>query len=294
MIRSFNIQRYSVHDGNGIRTNIFLKGCPLHCAWCSNPESQRFELECTHTPSTCMGCKACVAVCPTGARSAIDALDKTKCLSCFKCEQICPTASRKVIGKDWDVDELVDEALKDLAFFSTSGGGITLSGGEPLSQPTATRKLAQALKRAGVHLAIETCGYAKWEEAEPILSLCDQILYDIKMIDPEKHREFTGVDNALILANARKAAQFDGEFVVRFPVIGGYNDDLTNVRATASFAAKIGATRIDLLPFHRFGENKYQKSGMKYNCHAHTPSDDEMGEYLAIAKSYGIPAKIGG
>jgi pyruvate formate lyase activating enzyme len=294
MLRLFNIQRYSVHDGRGIRTTVFLKGCPLRCAWCSNPESQRFGFENTFTPSTCIGCNRCVTACPTGALSAIDSFDPAKCTDCFECEQACPTASRKIIGRDWQIDDVVDEALKDSAFYKTSGGGVTLSGGEPLAQPAAALELAKALKRAGLHLAIETCGHAKWSDVEAVLSHCDQILFDLKMMDSAKHKEFTGVGNELILENVRKAAQLNKELIIRVPVIGGYNNDPENIRATAQFAAEIGAAELHLLPFHRFGENKYKKSGMEYHCTAHTPSDSEMNNLLQIVQSYKISAKIGG
>ena len=293
-IRLFNIQRYSVHDGDGIRTNIFLKGCPLKCKWCSNPESQRFFLENTYTPSSCMECQRCVDACPTGALSSVGEYDRDKCKFCFRCAKLCPTASRAFIGEDWDIDSIVDEVLKDRVFYTRSGGGVTITGGEPLAQSDKVAKLARALKKVGLHLAIETCGFVKWSKLEPVLSCCDQVLYDIKEMDDEKHLEFTGVSNTIILENARKAAKLDNELIIRVPVIGGYNDTPENIHAIAKFAADIGVNEINLLAFHRFGENKYEKSGMKYECKDHTPDDKEMQNFKEIIEKYGIETKIGG
>lgn len=219
---------------------------------------------------------------------------KEGCTQCFRCEAVCPTASIRRIGVDWEIDAVLEEILKDRAFYNASGGGVTLSGGEPLAQPEACLALARGVKQLGLHLAIETCGHAPWAAAEPILSLCDQILYDIKEIDPERHKRFTGVDNALILDNARKAAALDSEFVVRVPVIGGYNDSQDTIQAIAEFAAEIGAAELHLLPYHPLGENKYAKAGIQYECNAHTPSDCEMQALAEVARTCGVPVQIGG
>ncbi|MBT3278106.1 MAG: glycyl-radical enzyme activating protein [Phycisphaerales bacterium] len=293
-IRLFDIQRYSVHDGDGIRTNVFLKGCPLACKWCSNPESQSFAFEKTYNASTCMGCQRCVEVCPTGAMTLEGPQPKGTCTLCFRCEAACPTASIRRIGQDWSIDAVLEEVLKDSAFYTVSGGGVTLSGGEPLAQPEACGELAKAIKQLGLHLAIETCGYAPWAKAEPVYRLCDQILYDIKEIDPERHKRFTGVDNALILDNARKAAALESEFIVRVPVIGDYNDSQDTIQDIAEFAAEIGAEAIHLLPFHQLGENKYHRAGLQYTCNAYTPDDEMMRELADVASSCGIPVQIGG
>jgi pyruvate formate lyase activating enzyme len=184
--------------------------------------------------------------------------------------------------------------LKDYRFFKASGGGVTITGGEPLSQPVAAERLAAEIKKVGLSLAIETCGYAAWENAKKVFEHCDQILFDIKEIDPAKHKKFTGVDNALILSNARKAAKMDSQFVVRFPLIGGYNDTDENVLATAKFAAEIGADQVHLLPFHRFGENKYEKSNMIYDCDAYTPTDEQINRFMDMMREYGLDVKQGG
>ncbi|MCK5835269.1 MAG: glycyl-radical enzyme activating protein [Lentisphaeria bacterium] len=293
-IKIFDIQRYSLHDGNGIRTNIFIKGCPLRCKWCANPESQRFYSENVYSKSTCMNCGSCVEGCPQQTLS-MDDWNREDCSHCMKCEAICPTASRRFVGKDRTIESVVDEVIKDHAFYKASGGGVTLSGGEPLAQPEATAKLAAELKKMGLHLAIETCGYAKWEKVEAVLKHCDQILYDIKEMCPIKHLEFTGVDNRLILDNARKAARLDSEFIIRVPVIGGYTNRIENIEKIAKFAVEIGAAEMHLLPFHRFGENKYEKSHMSYDCaDAYIPSEVEMQSLVALAQSSGIKTKIGG
>ncbi|MBF0197717.1 MAG: glycyl-radical enzyme activating protein [Planctomycetes bacterium] len=290
----FNIQRYSLHDGRGIRTNIFLKGCPLRCLWCSNPESQSFSAQKSYNKSSCMDCKGCINSCPQNALNQDGRRDEDKCINCHQCKETCPTAARQVIGKDWCLDDLVDEVLKDQAFYQSSGGGVTLSGGEPLSQPQQAAMLISALKTMGLHLAIETCGYANWQNAEAVLSQVDQILYDIKAMDSTTHKRLTGVPNELILANARKAAQLDKEFIIRIPVIGGHNNSQENIQNTAEFAADIGVKEVHLLPYHRLGESKYENNDMEYNFHAYTPEDDELKDLKSSVEAYGLQVKVGG
>ena len=292
-IRLFNIQRYSVHDGDGIRTSVFFKGCPLACKWCSNPESQRFGVERVYNALACINCSCCTAACPTGALPRENRKNEA-CIQCFRCEEACPTASIRRVGEDWDIEAVLDEILKDQAFYRVSGGGVTLTGGEPLAQPDACAALARAIKQLGIHLAIETSGYAPWPAAERVLGHCDQILYDIKEMDPQKHKRFTGVDNTLILDNARQASALKSDFIVRIPVIGGYNDQRSTVESIATFSAEIGAAEIHLLPFHPFGENKYDKTGIPYECNAYTPSDREMQALAEVARSCGVPVNIGG
>lgn len=290
----FNIQRYSVHDGYGIRTNVFFKGCPLACKWCANPESQRFYSENTITPSSCMGCMGCVQVCPTQCVT-LTSWDRARCTDCRKCEQVCPTGSRKFIGQEMTVAQVAEEVLKDSAFYTASGGGATLTGGEPLAQADFAARLARELRLSGLHLAIETCGYAPWEKARPVLEQMDQILYDIKAMDSARHQAYTGVDNTLILENARKAAALGKELVIRVPTVGGYNSDVDNILATARFGAGIGASALHLLPYHRYGENKYGKVGMTYEAgDAVTPTDGEMEELRDLAAAQGIRVQVGG
>jgi len=290
----FNIQRYSVHDGAGIRTNVFFKGCPLRCLWCANPESQSFKMEMSVTVKNCMGCMECINRCEQHAITQTS-WDAEKCMMCRKCENICPTGAREFLGRPMTVAEVVKEVMKDWAFYQSSEGGVTLTGGEPLSQAPFAIELAKELKNNYLHLAIETSGYAPWDRVKPLFELMDEIMYDVKHMDDEQHKRLTGVSNKLILDNAAKIAKLGKPMMIRVPTIGGYNSDDENIAATARFAKEIGATEIHLLPYHRFGESKYAKLGIPYPCpDATTPSDEEMERLRQLAESFGIKAQVGG
>jgi len=266
-----NIQRYSIHDGAGIRTTIFFKGCPMQCIWCSNPESQHSEVEMYYDKSKCIGCG-----------------------SCLEDPKNCPTNAKSFWGKKMSVEELKDEALKDWLFYKKSGGGITLSGGEPLCQTRFLMELTDVLGQTGINMAIETCGLFAWDKAEPILNRMDTILFDIKCMDADKHRQYTGVGNERILNNAKKASLLSNKMIIRIPVIGGYNADEENIRKTAAFAKEIGVKEIHLLPYHRLGEVKYKKLGRDYLCKGHTPDSTSICRLKKIIEAYEINTKIGG
>lgn len=290
----FNIQRYSLHDGDGIRTNIFMKGCPLKCKWCSNPESQNYFPEMSLVADNCMGCGHCYKVCETKALTP-DAWNRTLCTGCGKCEFICPTGAREIMGKRMSVEEVTQEVMKDHPFYQTSDGGVTFSGGEPLTQSEFLEQLAIRLKGNFIHLAVETCGQFDWEKGKKVLDYVDQILFDIKHMDSATHKELTGLGNETILENARKAAQLKKDMIVRLPVIGGYNSDDENIKKTAAFAKEIGVKEMHLLPYHRFGESKYKKMHMVYDCDdAYTPDDQEMQRLKGLAEGYGLTVRIGG
>lgn len=289
----FNIQRYSLHDGGGIRTLVFLKGCPLTCEWCSNPESQATKPQLIFTQDKCMGCGKCVDICPTGARKGAEA-HTAQCTLCGECVKVCPTGSLEIVGREMYAQEIIQEIEKDREFYETSNGGVTISGGEPLVQWEFTAELIKELKQRYYHVAIETCGYAQWEQVEKVVSLCDLILYDIKHMDSELHKKYIGVPNELILQNAGKIAQKNLNIVFRIPLLGGINDDENNITKVAKFAQRIGVKEVHLLPYHRFGEGKYKKLNREYTCKATTPSQERIDHLKQILESSGITVKVGG
>ncbi len=288
----FNIQRYSLHDGPGIRTIVFLKGCPLDCQWCSNPESKSAKKQIVSKPDVCLGCGKCYEVCPTGARS--DA-DFSGCSFCGKCVQICPVEALEIIGREMTVDEVLEEVEKDRSFFHSSGGGVTLSGGEPLVQHEFAYELIRAFKKMHLHTAIETTGYAPFENAKKVLENVDLILYDLKHMDDAQHKKYVGVSNALILENARRIAKTKkDDMIFRMPLIGGVNADRENLKRLAGFAGELGVREVHLLPYHKYGEGKYKKLGVEYTFEGYTPDDAEIEEDIRLLQSYGIQAKKGG
>jgi len=293
MGKIFNIQKFCIHDGTGIRTIVFFKGCPLRCAWCSNPESISPDPQLLVTLNRCIKCNKCIDVCKNKAISIKNGkiyIDRIKCDLCGFCVEVCPTGALEITGKDFTVAEILKEVLKDVEFYNLSNGGVTFSGGEPLYQPHFVYDLASAIKSNYLNLAIETTGYAKWHNAKPILIQADEILYDIKMMDSEKHYKFTGVQNKLILENAEKSSKLGVKMTIRVPLIGGVNDSEENIRDTANFTANIGVKKLHILPYHKFGEKKYEKLGRKMNTDFYRPEDKWINELLNIIRSYGIVA----
>ena len=253
--RIFNIQRFSIHDGPGIRTIVFLKGCYLRCAWCCNPESQRYEIE-TMTEG----------------------------------------GKTKTVGRDVTVAEIMPEILSDLPYYRRSGGGLTLSGGEVLAQADFARDLLRAAKESGLHTAIETAASLPFTEIEKLLPYLDLVMMDIKHMDPEKHREYTGVDNSLILANAKTLAASGVELIIRTPVVPGVNDSDADIRKIAQFARSLGGVReYHLLPYHRLGSDKYDGLGRRYSLsEIQPPSKEKMAHLLSVAEESGLKCQIGG
>jgi len=260
----FNIQRYSIHDGPGIRTTVFFKGCPLHCFWCQNPESQKRKPEIFLYQDRCMLCGQCVVVCPPGASvlsEASSTIDREVCIGCGKCVDVCPNKARSLVGRYMKPDEVMREVLRDRKFYENSGGGITLSGGEPTAQPEFACAILQACKEAGLHTVLDTCGYVSWPIIERLLKYTDLVLYDIKSMDAVKHREATGKDNRIILKNAKKIAKRKA-MRVRVPVIPGFNDSAEEIGAIVHFVkTELGSVNIDLLPYNKMGEIKYERLG---------------------------------
>lgn len=268
----FNIQKFSVHDGTGIRTLVFLKGCPLRCRWCSNPESQKREAERAFNPSRCLTaahCGQCAAGCPTGALSVSEGLlayDPRLCNRCFRCVKICPAGAQNSYGQTMSVDEVLRKVEEDDIFYSNSGGGLTLSGGEALFQPEfATALLAEAQRRH-INTALETCGYYPYQRLCEAARHLDELMYDVKCFDTRMHKKWTGVDNAVILENlARVREDFpDLPIRVRTPVIPGFNDNEEEIRAIRVFLDTLSGVEYELLPYHRMGEAKYAYLSRRY------------------------------
>ena len=252
----FDIQRNSFVDGPGIRTTVFFKGCNLKCKWCHNPESQNFEKQMMIYKNKCTGCGKCASVCPHHLSS---------CEFCGKCEILCPNDARKVCGKEYTPEEVLKEVIKDKTFYETSNGGVTFSGGECMLQADFLCETLKLCKENGIHTAIDTAGCVSWEHFEKIMPYADMFLYDVKCFDEQKHKEYTGVSNKLILENLKKISDTTNkDIIIRIPVIHGVNDDEKEMGMIAEFLKGIRYTSVDLLPYHKMGEHKYDALDMAY------------------------------
>jgi pyruvate formate lyase activating enzyme len=269
----FNIQHYSLHDGPGIRTNVFLKGCPLKCKWCSNPESQNREPEIFYNNNKCIGCKecsSCIGYCENNAISFDNddkaVINRDKCSNCLRCSESCPTKAISIQGKLTTIKEILDIVEKDSAFYTRSDGGITISGGEPLMQGEFTINLLKQAKRRRINTAIETCGYSDYETLKSCAENLDTILFDIKSLNDEKHREFTGVSNKLIIENFEKLCRDFPKLKkhVRTPVIPSFNDNEKDIQRIIEFLQDKQNVSYELLAYHKFGEGKYKSLGREY------------------------------
>lgn len=293
----FNIQRYSLHDGPGIRTIPFFKGCPLSCKWCSNPESQRPQPELIFKKSDCIRCEKCIEVCPQQALSTTNAwfIDRDRCIQCGKCTDVCPTHALEMKGKRMSVTAVMRELEKEENLYRRSGGGITLSGGEPLAQPEFARELLKACKAKGWHTAIETTGFTTKAVIDEVFPYVDLALTDIKAIDPDVHQRNTGVNNSVILENLLRIS-FLTKVVVRIPVIPGVNDNPQEIHNIAEFARLMqNVDTIHLLPYHSFGENKYNLLGRQYPMgDAKSIAEEKMATLKATVESLGFNCHIGG
>ncbi|MDA8226404.1 MAG: glycyl-radical enzyme activating protein [Desulfitobacterium hafniense] len=277
----FNTQGYSIHDGPGIRTIIFLKGCPLKCEWCSNPESQSDRPEVISIANRCIGCGRCVEGCPEKAIfsiSGIKTIDRKKCTSCGHCADLCYANSLQMRGQIQTTEEVLREIVGDLVFYQNSGGGVTISGGEPFYQAEFTLSLLKASKELGLNTVVETCGYALYKKIAACLPYIDLLYFDLKHLNGEVHKRYTGVDNTLILNNARRLGASGVKMVVRLPIIPGYNDSEENLKMTAEFTCSIGVNEIHLLPYHIFGSSKYYQLGREYRLNIKAPDENRMTE----------------
>lgn len=265
----FNIQRYSLHDGPGVRTVVFFKGCGLRCKWCSNPESQEHTRELYISTLQCIGCGKCVISCPCEALSISEGnivLNRILCNQCGFCATQCPSGAIQFYGKEQNAEEIFKIVLRDKVFYRNSGGGITLSGGEPTLQPILAYELLSMCKEEGINTAIETCGFTSWENIEVLLPLLDYIYYDVKHVIPEKHLAGTGSDCTLILSNLKKLASVrKSGLVIRVPIIPGFNDDKRSINAIAEWIdGNLTGISVEIMAYHRYGEKKYELLGRKY------------------------------
>lgn len=261
----FDVQNYSLHDGEGIRTLVFMKGCPLRCIWCSNPESQNFNIEIGSLVKNCIRCGKCLEVCEENAICLPDfQIIRDRCNNCLKCAKACRVKAKKIIGIEITVDELIDIVEQDRIFYKNSGGGVTVGGGEPVGQSDFVSAFLYTCKTRNINTSIETCGYASKEVFEKTVEYTDVILFDIKHMDSKKHRELTGVRNEIILENAKRAGKYK-DIIIRTPIIPGLNDDLVNIMETIRFASSLPKlVRMELLPYHNLGESKYDWIGKEY------------------------------
>lgn len=260
-----DIQRFSIHDGPGIRTLVFLKGCPLRCPWCSNPETQLRDPEIAYFEHRCIGCGRCVAVCHSSAIKEIGIIEREKCDLCGECVEACPAKAIQRIGESTSAVQLYNEVLKDEAFYKNSSGGVTFSGGEPLTQPEFLISMLDRLEKANIHVAIETSGYAEWPILKKVSERTDLFFYDLKLFDSQQHNTLLGVDNAIILENLIKLSDLGKEIIVRIPFIPGYTDGDDNMTSLLKFAASLKKVhKIELLPFHNYGKKKYSSLGRQY------------------------------
>jgi len=293
----FDIQRFSINDGPGIRTTVFFKGCPLRCVWCDNPESQEQFPQLLYFESLCTKCYHCVEVCPAGASKigsdgSIE-IDRELCQGCGRCVEACLAEARVISGKTMSVEEVVEIVRKDELFYRNSGGGVTASGGEPTYQPEFLKQLFRECQRYGIHTTLDTCGYVTWKVLEGILDYVDLVYYDLKHMDAGRHRELVGVGNKRILDNARRISQSGKPMVVRVPLIPGYNDSEENIKAMADFVRKIKVERLDIIPFHQLGSKKYERLGMTYKLGGLRPyQEEEIQAFEAIFQSYGLEVSI--
>ena len=296
----FDIKRYAIHDGPGIRTTLFFKGCPLHCWWCHNPEGISADRELIFKPNRCLDdCDLCLTSCPEGALSKPEGrirIDQTRCQILGKCAETCPTEALEVVGRTWTVDELMCEILKDRIFYERSGGGVTISGGEPLQQTEFLATLLEACKQDGLHTVVDTSGYAPYESLARIRDSVDLFFYDLKHMDPEQHLETTGVSNQLILDNLRILSQAGSRIQIRIPLIPGINDSLEHAHRMAEFLASLPVIHdISLLPYHKMGSQKYKNLNASYsNPDTEPPSQESVDSIREALEDQGFRVRMGG
>lgn len=327
----FNIQKYSLHDGPGIRTTVFLKGCPLKCQWCHNPESQDPRPELIYWESRCLGCGACARACPEALSSgASDTTsfsrpvhcyqmiaanpappgihNRSRCTSCGKCVSACVPAAREIAGKTVTAAAVMTDILRDRVFYDQSGGGATFSGGEPLMQPAFLREMLEACREEGLGTTLDTSGFAPWDALEQLVPLVDLFLYDVKVMDDRKHVQYTGGSNGVILENLKRLAgalpgggsgtggrSGSPRLHARIPLVPGVNDDDDNIRCTGDYLRECGVGEVSVLPYHNLGADKYRRLGREYLLPGLAPPPDDLISHVVdLLRGFGLTVKVGG
>lgn len=298
----FDIKRYAINDGPGIRTTIFIKGCPLRCVWCHNPESWTPTQQLLYKQGKCMGCGTCLEVCPNHAlemKSDGIHIRTSSCLVCGRCAEECPTTALELCGKEWAMEMLMQEIEKERDVMEDSGGGVTICGGEPLMNPDYTLALLRELGHRGFHRTVDTSLYAPQKVVADVSDECELMLVDLKLMDTRKHRQFCGVDNAQILQNIRWLAEHGRRFTIRIPLIDGVNADAENMTQTATFIASLPGNKpvVHLLPYHDLGKDKHRRMGSTYNPDGfmmQVPSEELQRQCTEILASKGLQVVIGG
>jgi pyruvate formate lyase activating enzyme len=296
----FDIRRYSLHDGPGIRTTVFLKGCPLTCWWCHNPESRSAARQVMVRENLCLRCGACAEHCQQDAISLTEPdtprTDPALCILCSECLDACTTGAREIVGSEMTVAQVMAQIERDTAFFDESGGGVTVSGGEPLNQTAFVRALLRRCKELELHIALDTCGYAPWRSFEAILDDVDLFLYDLKLFTPEAHQRYTGVSNRPILENLTRLDALGKAVIVRIPLVPGVNDCAGEIDGLAGFVAGLKSVRrVDLLPYHPTAIHKYERLELPYRLPSTpAPTEEQIAHWAERLRAYGLQVKIGG
>ncbi len=295
----FDIKKFSIHDGPGIRTTVFFKGCPLNCWWCHNPESQSPRMEMLLRDNRCIQCGACIEACPHDAILWLDGepvTDRALCAQCGTCQAACYADARERVGREMTVEQVMAEIKADVAFYDQSGGGVTFSGGEPLLQRDFLLDVLRACQDQDIHTALDTSGCAAWATLDEVRPCVDLFLYDLKVVDDEKHREFTGVSNRSILANLHALSERGHNIIIRVPVIPGINDDDETVRQIGAFAGALPhLNSVDLLPYHHIAIDKYLRLNKPYRLfETRQPQAERMTEIAQLLQSFNLSVTIGG
>lgn len=294
----FNIQKFSIHDGPGIRTTVFFKGCPLNCTWCHNPESQSFTKELMVSNDKCTNCGKCINHCSVGAiriENGMVFTDFQKCIHCGKCTDYCISNAREIVGEELNLSEILKEIDKDRVFYDQSKGGVTFSGGEVMCQADAVAFLAKRCKEKGISVAVDTCGHVPFGNFEKVLDFVDVFLYDIKLMNNDIHEKYMGAGNQLIMENLIKLSERGANINLRIPIIGGVNDDIKSMEEILEFIKDTNINKVNLLPYHDIAKNKYERLGKIYEGTFLTkPSEEKMEELKKVFERRGYNIKIGG
>lgn len=294
----FDIRRFSVHDGPGIRTTVFLKGCPLSCWWCHNPEGLHSRINLMLYPERCIQCEECIHACPHGAISREGDAIRTSpvlCRACGACVDYCAAEARSLAGRRMTTTEVAREIEKDRVFYDESGGGVTFSGGEPFSQPRFLEAMLDGCRARSIHTAVDTCGHAEPDLVLRLAEKVDLFLFDLKLIDPAAHKKYTGISNELILSNLAALANLGKPITVRFPVIPGINDGTDDIHRMIEFLSHLGLAHLDLLPYHPMAREKYQRLGMPFRLEElKAPTAERLWEIAHEFEQMGFAVRVGG